>query len=44
VSVTLRRLKVENPDEESVSVGELGHEWIAITHPQPSSKLDSEDG
>jgi hypothetical protein len=31
VRVTLRLLKVENPDEHSVSVGELGQEWVSRT-------------
>ena len=30
VSVTLLLLSVENPDEQSVSVGELGQEWISL--------------
>ena len=29
VTLTLRRLRVEKPEEHSVSVGELGHEWVA---------------
>ena len=29
VTVTLRFLKVEKPEEQSVSVGELGHEWVS---------------
>ena len=29
VRVTLRRLRVEKPEEHSVSVGELGQEWVS---------------
>ena len=29
VTFTLRRRSVENPEEHSVSVGELGQEWVA---------------
>ena len=35
VRVTLRRLRVENPEEHSVSVGELGHEWVSNRPPTP---------
>ena len=31
MSVTLLLLNVENPEEQSVSVGELGHEWVSLS-------------
>ena len=33
VTLTLRRRRVENPEEHSVSVGEDGQEWAALASP-----------